>query len=188
MSHDTLDDRRRALEDSFFQKQNDALTQKLKDSAAKTNTREELIRLTGISDEGVLSALANLNMGSAATLVMSMFPMIDVAWADGSIDAAEKQLILEFAAKNGVAAGTEANTFLTTWLDGKPGLEWAPLWHDYTKALCAKLNPDDKILLKTTVLGRARQVAEASGGFLGIAFQVSAAESKILERLALAFE
>jgi hypothetical protein len=188
MSIETLDDRRRALEDSFFQKQNDALTQKLKDAAAKVASHDQLKQLTGITDESVLGALAELKMGGAATMVMAMFPMIDVAWADGTLDETERKLILEFAAKNGVTAGSEANAFLTSWLSEKPESKWAQLWFDYTKALCANMKPDDKIMLKTTVIGRARQVAEASGGFLGVAFKISAAENKVLERLVQAFE
>jgi hypothetical protein len=55
------------------------------------------------------------------------------------------------------------------------------------KALVALMKPDDVALLKATVLGRARVVAEASGGFLGLAWRLSDAEARALDRLALAF-
>lgn len=72
-------------------------------------------------------------------------------------------------------------------LDEKPELSWHPLWSEYVKALVAQMKPDDKAMLKTTVLDRARVVAEASGGFMGLAFRVSHAEEKVLQKLELAF-
>jgi hypothetical protein len=50
------------------------------------------------------------------------------------------------------------------------------------------MKPDDKAMLKATVLGRARVVAEASGGFMGLAFRLSETERAMLEKLEQAFE
>lgn len=187
MSHDALDDRRKALEEQFFKDHNEALVKKLKDEAEKAHSKEELQKLTGISNEQVLEALAALKLGGAATLVMSLYPVIDVAWADGKIDAQEKQVILDLSAAIGLKPGTDAHGYLTQWLAQKPELQWQALWADYVKALCEQMKPDDKALLKATVLGRARVVAEASGGFLGLAWRVSGAEQKALDRLEAAF-
>lgn len=187
MSHDAFDDRRKALEEQFFQNHEKALVQKMKDAAAKQSSREELQRLTGIANEQVLDALAGLKMGGAATLVMSLYPIIEVAWADGVIDARERTVISDLAKTIGLEKDSPAFEYLQKWLDEKPELSWQTLWADYVKALCAKMKPDDKALLKATVLGRARVVAEASGGFMGLAFRMSEAEKKVLEKLELAF-
>ena len=63
MSSDAFEDRRKALEDQFFKQQNDAALQKLKDQQARAATREEITRLTGITNPTVLDALANLKLG-----------------------------------------------------------------------------------------------------------------------------
>lgn len=187
MSHESLDDRRKALEEQFFQKHDKELVQKLKDAAEKKQSREELQKLTGIANEQVLDALAELKVGAAATLVMSLFPIIEVAWADGVIDAKEHAVILDLARTIGLEKDSPAWSYLSKWLNEKPELTWHSLWVDYVKALSAKMKADDKAMLKATVLGRARVVAEASGGFMGLAFRVSEAEKKVLEKLELAF-
>lgn len=187
MSHDAFDDRRKALEDQFFQQHEKQLVQKMKDAAQKQASREELQRLTGIANQQVLDALADLKLGGAATLVMSLFPIVEVAWADGVIDQRERTVIAELAKTIGLEKDSPAYEYLTKWLDEKPELAWLDLWTEYVKALCAKMKPDDKALLKATVLGRARVVAEVSGGFMGLAFRVSDAEKKVLDRLELAF-
>jgi tellurite resistance protein len=187
MATDSLDDRRKALEEQFFQQHEKELVQKLKDAAAKETSRDELQKLTGITDTAVLDALANLKIGGAATLVMSLYPVIEVAWADGSIDAKEKAAIMEASKSIGLEKDTPAYAFLDKWIAEKPELVWHKLWADYVQALVKNMKPDDKALLKATVLGRALTVAEASGGFLGVAFRVSAAEKQAMAKLEQAF-
>lgn len=187
MSTDSLDDRRKALEEQFFQQHEKELVQKLKDAAAKETTRDELQKLTGISDTAVLDALASLKLGGAATLVMSLFPVIEVAWADGKIDEKEQAAILEASKSIGLEKATPAYEFLQKWIAEKPEPSWHTLWADYVQALVKNMKPDDKALLKATVMGRSLTVAEASGGFLGVAFRVSDAEKRVLAKLEAAF-
>lgn len=188
MTHDAFDDRRKALEEQFFKQHNEALVKKMKDAADRASSKEELARLTGISNEQVLDALAGLRIGGAATLVMSLFPIVEVAWADGKIDPKERKVVLDLSASIGLATDSAAYQYLTQWLDEKPEPSWHNLWEDYVRALCAKMKPDDKALLKNTVLGRARVVAEASGGFMGVAWRVSDTEQAVLKKLEHAFD
>lgn len=187
MSTDALDDRRKALEEQFFKDHNNALVKKLKDEADKKHSKEELQKLTGISNDQVLEALAALKLGGAATLVMSLYPILEVAWADGKIDEQERKVALDLANTIGLKPGSEAYGYLEKWLAEKPELAWFDLWANYVKALVAEMKADDKALLKATVLGRARVVAEVSGGFLGLAWRVSQAEQRVLDKLDAAF-
>jgi hypothetical protein len=188
MSHDAFEDRRRALEDQFFQQHEDALLKKLKDASQRAATKEELKQLTGIANEQVLDALAALQLsGGAAVLVMSVYPLVEVAWADGTLDDRERQALLQQATSIGLTPSSAGHEYLDAWLQTKPDPSWHTLWAGYVKALVKLMKPDDIALLKATVLGRARVVAEASGGFLGLAWRLSDAEAKVLDRLALAF-
>ena len=188
MATESLDDRRKALEEQFFQQHEKELVQKLKDAAAKKSSKEELQKLTGIADEQVLESLAALKLGGAATLVMSLFPVIEVAWADGKIDEDEKKAIMEASKSIGLEKDSPAYEYLQKWIEEKPESSWHKLWAEYVKALVAKMKPDDKAMLKATVLGRARTVAEASGGFLGVAFRISGSEKKVIAKLEKAFD
>jgi tellurite resistance protein len=186
MSHDALDERRHALEEQFFKKQNDALTEKMKQTRQEAATKETLLRVTGITNPQVLDTLVKMNIGGAAAMVMSLYPMVDVAWADGAIDPNERTAILEQAKKMGLAEGSEGALFLAQWLDERPDLTWRTLWADYVKALCATLSINDREQLKAAVLNLATRAAEAAGGILGMA-KVSHAEQRAIDALALAF-
>lgn len=188
MATDSLDDRRKALEEQFFQKHEKELVQKMKDAAAKKSSKEELQKLTGISDEQVLETLSDLKLGGAATLVMSLFPVIEVAWADGKIDEKERVALMEAAKGIGLEKDSAAFEYLSKWLEEKPEPSWHTLWADYVKALVAKMKPDDKAMLKATVMGRATVMAEVSGGFMGVAFKISDAEKRVMKKLEAAFD
>lgn len=184
-----FDDRRRALEEQFFKQHDEGLIEKMKESSQREATKEELKGLTGITNEQVLTSLADLKVGGgAAVLVMSLYPLVEVAWADGVIDQGERTVLLDLAASIGLKQGSPGFEYLAKWLSKRPEALWRSLWTDYVQSLVAMMKPDDKALLKATVLGRARVVAEASGGFLGVAWRVSEAEQAALAELDKAFQ
>jgi hypothetical protein len=59
-------------------------------------------------------------------------------------------------------------------------------WTTYTTGLCASITPAERAALRSVVMGQARAVAEAAGGFLGVG-KVSGAEEEMLARLERAF-
>ncbi len=54
-------------------------------------------------------------------------------------------------------------------------------------ALCSTLSAEPKQALKEQVIGHARGVAEAAGGFLGLGSKVSSKEKAVLDDLEQAF-
>ena len=60
-------------------------------------------------------------------------------------------------------------------------------WVHYIQGLCEVLEPTERDTLKKSLMDRARQVAEAAGGFLGLSSKVSNAEKKMLAQLEKAF-
>jgi tellurite resistance protein len=188
MPTESLDDRRKALEEQFFQQHDKQLVQKMKDAAEKAASKEDIQKLTGITDDKVLESLAALKLGSASTLVMAAFPVVIVAWADGVIDEAERKALMDSAGSLGLEPNTPAWEYLSKWVSEKPEPVWFDLWTGYVRALVTNMKPDDKALLKASVLGRARQMAEVSGGFMGVAFKLSASEKKVIAQLESAFD
>lgn len=183
-----LDERRQALEEQFFKQHDDELIARMKTSAAKAIARDEVHHLTGITNPLVLDALADLKVpGGAAVLVMSLYPVVEVAWADGAPGAAEQKAVLGIANSLGLKEGSPGSEYLTQWLKQKPEPKWHTLWANYVKALLPLMQAADREHLKQSVLGRARVVAEASGGFMGIAFVISEAEKATLRELEKAF-
>ena len=60
-------------------------------------------------------------------------------------------------------------------------------WIHYMEGLCSALSDEETDRLRKDLMERARKVAEASGGFLGLISSISPSERKILDRLENAF-
>ena len=65
----------------------------------------------------------------------------------------------------------------------RPGPGLLEVWGEYVVSIASRLDASGKELLETEILGRARRVAEAAGGILGLVGKVSAQEQAVLERL-----
>ena len=61
-------------------------------------------------------------------------------------------------------------------------------WKQYIAALCKELSADQRWHLEEKIVGRARAVAEAAGGFLGLGSRVSRVEEEILSEMEHAFD
>ena len=75
---------------------------------------------------------------------------------------------------------------LESWLAKRPSDELIDTWEAYIKALVGQLSDEQNRLLKNQIVGFAKMVAAAAGGFLGIG-KVSASEEKVLHRIESAF-
>ena len=183
-----LRDRERALENQFFARENEKLKQQLRDKQEKKEVRAELMRVTAIRDETVIDHMLDLGIRPDTWAAISLVPLIEVAWADGKMEDAERRAVIGAAESNGVDPNSPAAELLESWLTRRPDGRLLEAWGEYIVALCAAISPEGKTALKAEVLGRARRVAEAAGGFLGLGNKVSAEEQKILEVLSKAFE
>jgi hypothetical protein len=183
MSGNLLDDRRRALEEAFFARRNEELRQQMIEKEAAAGKKNALSVASGISDDAVLETLVSLDIQSDTLAALSLVPLVLVAWADGSIDDKEKAAILRGAAESGLAERGAAHEMLNQWLAQRPPTTLFAAWQSYIGAIASKLTPDAKRRLSAELLARARTVAEAAGGFLGLGQKVSAAEERVLREL-----
>ena len=184
---DALTDRRKELEETFFAKQNHELIEKLKAQKQKALDKEGIQELTGIKNDEVLEKLVLLKMDRETISALSLFPLIQVAWADGAVDDREQAAVLSAATTSGILKGSSAHTLLESWLKLKPPAALESAWSNYVKALVEGMKAEDKALLKNELLGKARSVAEASGGILGMGSKISKSEADALTKLEAAF-
>ena len=115
-------------------------------------------------------------------------PLVEVAWADGALDAKERRTVLEHAAAAGITSGSPAYGLLEAWLEHRPSQQLLDAWRDLVRAIREQIGPAEAERLKTEVVQRARVVARASGGVLGLGSKVSSAEAAMLESLERPFE
>lgn len=186
MSGEFLGDRRRALEDEFFRREDAALVERLRSEKERVKGRAELASASGISDTKILDALLDVEVSASGLTAFALVPLVEVAWADGKLDGNERASILDAAAKQGILPGTDARRLLENWLDSPTAPSLLRAWIEYTKELCAEFGQKRKAALSKEVIGRARAVAESAGGLLGIG-AVSSDEQEVLRLLEEAF-
>jgi len=182
----TLEERGRALEDQFYEKENQQKLVAMKDKLDTQRSREELRKASGMTDDAVLDKLVALGLNAKTIAALSLVPLISVAWADGEIQDNERIAILQGAHGKGLEQGTDGYELLQSWLSGQPSEELFAAWEAYIKALAGQLNEEQNRLLKNQIGGFAKMVAAAAGGILGFG-KVSSSEEKVLHRIEGAF-
>jgi len=188
MTEEFLGDRKRVLEEEFFRKQEKALLERMRATQARQTKTQALAEASGIRDAAVLERLVDLGIEPDALLALGLVPLVEVAWADGDLDAREREAILAVLPTAGVRPDSPAHALVQGWLSARPPAAMREAWVAYTSGLSARLSPGERESLQTTVMQRARAVAEAAGGFLGLGSRVSRAEEERLRELARAFE
>ena len=187
MGGDGLNDRGRALEEAFFAKQNEVLRRKLHEASDGRAKREAFAAASGVTDDAVLDRLTALGIGADTLVALSLVPLVLVAWADGGIDARERRAVLAAAEEGGMGQDSAGHILLDGWLEKRPEPDLLATWKGYVAAISPSLGGDARAALQRELLGRARIVAEATGGLLGFGRRVSAAEEAVLRDLGAAF-
>lgn len=182
-----LDERGRALEDEFFHKENEKKLAALKEQLSAGETKEELSKASGMTDDAVLDKLVTLGLRGPTVAALSLVPLIAVAWADDELQDNERESILHAANAKGMGAGTPGHEILSSWLSRRPDDSLVEAWEGYIKSLMAQLNDEQVRMLKNQIVGFAKVIAESAGGFLGFA-KVSGKEETILARIGKAFD
>jgi uncharacterized tellurite resistance protein B-like protein len=187
MSGDAFDKRRQALEEEFFKKHNQKLVDKLRAELDKKLTRQELEQLTGISDAGVIDTLLRMNLDKTTFAAFGLYPLVEVAWADGKVDEKERAAFIQAAAEHGITPGSIAHTALQEFLARTPHADARKAWYAWAEVLNRKLDAVERRKVREGLHTRARAIAEASGGFLGMGNKISTNEQRVLDAIEKAF-
>lgn len=174
----------RTLEDAFFAKENARLLAELRAEARKTERRQAMREVISVKDEALVDHLLELGLGPETVLAVTLVPLAVVAWADGSIQPQEREAILKAASDKGLKPGSLAWQMLESWLSKRPEPKLVEAWKRYVQSLWPSLTAKEHDEIRATGLDRARQVAEAAGGFLGLTSKISASEQAALDEMA----
>ncbi len=178
MTEELFADRRKGQEEAFFAKQDEEARQKLRRQEELVQRRGALRDATGIADDGMLDALLAHGIDAETTGAFALLPLADVAWADGRVEDAERDAVLTAAAGTGVVQ--PGLSLLESWLTTQPEEALRETWRAYAAALAAGMDAPARDAWRQELLGNARAVAAASGGFLGFGSKVSGAEEAVL--------
>ena len=183
-----LRERGRALENEFFEKQNRHLIEDLRAAKQRGEDRAELARACGVEEARVLDMLLDCDVSAETVPALVLVPLLMVAWANMNVARAERFAILEAAADYGIEAGTPAYALVEEWLKTRPPDALIDAWHDYVEILRQVMDPADREEFAASTMRRAREVAQAAGGVLGIGPKTSRQEQAALDRLERAFD
>lgn len=183
MSKDSFTRTSRNAEDQYFLEREKLLIEKLEKKAAAEAARRDLAEAVGVSDDEILDALEELGYTRDIVIVLHLFPLVAVAWADGEISEQERNQILEASKAFDIEPGTPAYQKLLEWLSKKPTQVETERKLRIIGDLLHYRTGENQQHYRTRVADMCRQVAEASGGFLGVGRKVSAAEKEMLERI-----
>ncbi len=133
------------------------------------------------------SMLREVGLPPDAVMAVALLPLAEVAWSDGSVEPRERQALLDAAQAVGMDGDGAAIERLEHFLAERPSRELMRLWEDTVREVCRVLSVEGRLRLERELMGGAHRLAQAAGGFLGLA-SVSRHEDEALTRLAQAFE
>ena len=90
----------KALEDSFFAKENERILQELRAASARAEKKKEFQEYLNIDNDEIINALVDLEVEPETLVAFSLVPLVEVAWADGEIQPKEREKILTAARKS----------------------------------------------------------------------------------------
>ena len=178
-----FEERAAAYEAQYFVKKEAETVEKLKAVFRKKVDRDAIRAATGVTDERMLDRMVELNLKGELMAAFQIYPLVEIAWADGRLEMDEVTAVLAAAAKHGIAEGTNAHHYLEERLKAGVSEDLRKVWFLYAGELKKTLSPDELNAFRTDILDLCRGVAEASGGLLGKRFAVSRDEKKVLEKV-----
>ena len=115
--------------------------------------------------------------------LLPLVPIIQMAWAEGGITKAERDLILRLARSRGIEAGSAADRQLMEWMTNKPAEDVFARARRLIRAMLDSSSAHTGELNANDLVKYCEEIASASGGILGIG-RISAEERALLSSIA----
>ena len=163
MTKDIFRDRERGEENAYFRKQDEKLIAKLRQKAQLKEIAHALADKLQTDEPELLERIqklgVTLNTGSAFILA----PLVEVAWVDGAVSDAERDTILQIAARRGVEPGSTDYDQLLDWLAHRPSDEVFEAALEAIRIGLTVLPPDEAEQRIATMIKACEDVAKAAG-------------------------
>ena len=178
---DIIQERGRSLEDDYFRKKDRELIEKIQRAAESDRARADIGRAAGLTDPALAGELQALGFTAETVALLPLVPVLQMAWAEGGITAAERGLLVHLARSRGIAEGSTADVQLTAWMANRPGEDvFAGAGRLIRAMLDSGASPG---LNAEDLVAHCESIASASGGVFGIG-RISGEERKLLSSIA----
>ncbi len=183
-----LDPIRASHEEEYFHRKNQMLIERLRQQLKQADEAGKLSATTGIHDPDLMAWLAELGITADNAPILHLVPLFQVAWADGAIQPAERELLEQAAVETGVLPGTAAQAAFEQLLKAPPGRGYYEAALIYVRLLLAVLPPEDAANARENLQNLALQVAKAAGGLFGVIGKVDESERTALRQISAQLE
>jgi len=181
-------DDKRPHEEEYFRRRDQELIEKLRRNAASKAERQKLAQEAGVAeDDAVVQDLEALGWSGDALKLLHLYPLVQVAWADGKVEPRERDLILEAARAQGVVSGSAYDRLLDA-LNNRPSDERFARALRVAKTLLDAMPEEKRTAGARSLVSLAGDIASATGGLFGFGTKVSPTEAKALARIAAELE
>jgi hypothetical protein len=187
MDRDSFKERERGLEEGYFRAQDAKLIEKLREDAKLEEIVLALAEHLQVDNPELLRRVIALGIRLDTGPAFLLAPLVQVAWAEGTVTDRERDMVLRLAADRGVEPGSPAQAQLLKWLQERPADALFDTAMEVIKGGLALLPPEAREERLKRIVQACQEVAEASGGLakvLGIGSGVSGEEGALLEAIA----
>ena len=181
---DIVGDRKKALEEEYFRKQEKELIEKLKQRAKAEAERKGLAEAAGVSNEQILASFREMGFDRETVALLHFIPLLEVAWSDEAVSAKERAGILEMARARGITEGSPAHGKLLGWLANRPDSVLFERARTVMHDVLAFMTEDKRQVAARDLVAACEEIAAASGGIFGLGSKMSAEERAAIERVA----
>ena len=180
---DVFTQRKMGLEEEYFLKNEQELLEQIRSRAAPQAEREELAEATGIADEEILATLREMGYTRETVGLLHLVPLVQVAWASGSVTPRERELVLRLSEWRGVRKDSPAWEQLNNWLDERPSDDFFLKTLRVIRCLLDFQTVKEQVTGRTDLISFCIRIANASGGFLGVGSKISEGEQAALDQI-----
>ena len=112
MTKDIFEKREIYLEEEYFGKKEFALLEKLKGVFQKKVDKESIRKAASVTDEELLDRMVEIQLNGEMMAAFQLYPLVEIAWADGDLSEKEARSVLAAAERHGVRPGTKGYEML----------------------------------------------------------------------------
>ena len=182
-----LGDREKAMEESYFRREEAKLLAKLREKAHLDDIALALGEKLQVDNPELLARVRQVGVSIDTAPALFLAPMVQVAWAEGSVSKAEHDAVLRIAREREMDPASPAYAQLEQWLKERPDDAVFDTAVEIIKYGFAVLPPAEREERIKRIVDACHEVAEASANSLGWLMgikSVSDSEASTLDAIA----
>jgi hypothetical protein len=180
---DMFAQRKTGLEEEYYRKKEQEPIEQIRRRTANETERQKLAEAVGVADEEILATLHEMGYTRETVKLLHLVPLVQIAWASGSVTPRERELVLRLCEWRGVEKNGLAWEQLNNWLDERPSDKFFLTTLRIIRHLLDFQTIKERVVGRTDLISFCIRIATASGGFLGVTSKISEGEQMALDQI-----